>query len=551
MAKISKRIILIVLVFMVGLGSVPAQDTGPRLSEKEIKVKPVRFINRAARMARSPRAVRRSQYARGRAAANALSKTGKADVLGFTFERVFIPNQEGFGADIMRIKPRTNYGHIAHIHRVLVGYLQGSFEYNAKDADLLARFLLYYNARLRGDQEQLKQKYNPAVVGKVKPTTFGIDRSYRNWAGRTEILLPLRTSTTRPGKTDVDPNEVRKEAGKVTPKEAKDIKDLVKRRRDEDKKALDDKQKELERKKQELEKRKEEVGKKSDQLEKRIAEMRKDPKRNAKELKKAEEVSKQLKKEEAKVTKQAEEVKKEEAQVKKEQAEIKKQEEQDKKEEKKASEPTKEEPKLTKEEEKKKLVEEIKKEVKKQQEEKSDTVVGTRILFLRVLRYFNGGHYNNELWFIDAAKDDAVFRGPFTQICGRSFLVIPGTGVLVIGYGGEAHTDTEHKLILLDEKTLDVKKGSKEYIFWRSPMIYQDDKIYGIEIFQDRHYLTRFNKDLTLDARSSEPVSADSDVTFYQDKIYLTGKAQSGQATTIHVLKRSDLTQLKAITPGN
>ena len=536
--------------------AVNPQERGPRLSEKEIRVLPVEFINRARRMPASSRAVRAEQLRRGNRASADVRKGGKADVLGFTFERVYAPTAKGFGADIMRIKPRANYGHIAHIQRVLAGYLQGAFEYKTTDAMLLARFLLYYNARLRGQMAQVKAKYSGTVAGKVRPALVGIDRSYRGWPGRTELLLPLRKSSTRPGKTDIDPDEVRKNSGKVGPKENKAIKDLVNRRREEDKKALDDKQKDLDKKKETIDKRKGEVKESLKKLEKQITKMREDPKRNAQEIKKAEAREKELKKEQKTLAKEEKKVAKEVKEVAEEKKSIAKQEEQAKKEEKAeatktSDDPSKKETKTTKEEDRKKIAEDIKKELKKSQEEKSETVVGTRILFLRVLRYFNGGHYNNELWFIDAAKNDAVFRGPFTQICGRSFLVVPNLGVLVIGYGGESHTDTEHKLMLLDAKTLDVKSGTKEFVFWRSPLIYRDDKLYIVEIYKDRHYLSRFNKDMTLEVRSSEPVSPDSDITFYEDRIYLTGKAQTGQATTIQVFKRADLKLSKTITPGS
>ncbi len=542
-----RRLCVIGLLVFASVALHP-QESGPKLSETEIRVPPVEFINRARRMAPSPRALRIRQLRDGNRAADTVRRAGRADIRGFSFERVFVPTEEGFGADIMRIKREANYGHIAHIQRVLAGYLQGAFQYKTDDAMLLAQFLLYYNARLRGKMDTVRSKYGPTVVGKLNPRLVGIDRSYRRWPGRTELLLPLRKSAKDPGKADIDPEEVRKNAGKVGPKENEAIKDLVKRKREEDKKALDERQKDIDKKQEDIDRRKGKAEEASKKLEKEITEMRKDPKRSPQEIKKAEEKQKELKKEIEQIKKEEKKVAEDRKEVSEQKKAIAKQEEAEKKSEKKTADEVtkKEEPKTSKEDERKKIVEDI----KKAQEEKSETVVGTRILFMRVLRYFNGGHYNNELWFIDAAKDDAVFRGPFTQICGRSFLVVPDLGVLVIGYGGESHTDTEHKLMLLDAKSLDVKSATKEFLFWRSPMIYRDDKLYAIEIFQNRHYLSRFNKDLTLDVRSSEPVSPDADVTFYQEKIYITGKAQTGQATTIQVFGRSDLKILKTIQPG-
>ena len=176
-------------------------------------------------------------------------------------------------------------------------------------------------------------------------------------------------------------------------------------------------------------------------------------------------------------------------------------------------------------------------------------MVEDKILFMRVLRYTSKGHYNNELWYIDAAKDDALQRSSFTKICSREFVVMKDVGILVTGYIGEVDDPSEHRLILLNTDNLDKKTESEERVFWNTPMIQKDGMIYAIMEKDGEYFLARFNNDLTVDAVSSAPVNLYSDITFYKEKIYLTGKPRSGENTTIQVFNRADLKLAKTIEP--
>jgi hypothetical protein len=211
----------------------------------------------------------------------------------------------------------------------------------------------------------------------------------------------------------------------------------------------------------------------------------------------------------------------------------------------------KEEPKkdIAKElEEKTKELEEIK---KKQAEasEKSANVIGEKILFLQVVKYESDGHYTNDLWVLDSDNEEGLFKSPFENICGRDFVVLPG-GVLVIGFEGKEVDNRVHHLVLLDKETLDVKKMSKEDIFWQSNIVYRDNKIYVFETFENKVYLSRFSEDLVREARSSEPVNINSDLTFNKGKIFLTSKLQNSNATSITILNKQDLKVLKTFKPN-
>ena len=524
----------------------------PDISHDEVKSKKVEFINRTARPA--SREVRLREVKLG----EELSKpvlAGENDALinGVAIKRVFQADLEGFGADILIVNPQANFGHINAIHRVLSGYIARSFEYDLDQADTLARYILYYNANHRNDLKTVEQKYSEDVIAALDKTKIGIDRSYQNWSGKTQILIPLRKNLVRPNGTDLNNGELEKTVGEDgTKEEQKELEKIQDERKEEDLKKLDEKEKELTKEetalKQEEKKIVQEEKKTDTEIKKtdeKITELQKDPVKNADQIKKEEAKKEDLTKKQQDTAKKKETVKTEQAKVQKQKQEVAAQ-----KQETKgtagtdAAKPTETAAKVEKlEQENQQLKEEI-----KAKEEKSENVVGEKILFMRVMQTTENSHYQSELWSIDTLNDDALFRSPYLNICGREFTVIPDQGILVIGYPGEAAHTSEHRLVLLDPASLTLKKEGTDVVYFRTPVKLMDGKIYTVAIHESMYYLTRFNPDLTLDARSENPISSDSEITFTKDKIYLTGKKTNG-ATKISVFKRTDLTHIKTFEP--
>jgi len=150
---------------------------------------------------------------------------------------------------------------------------------------------------------------------------------------------------------------------------------------------------------------------------------------------------------------------------------------------------------------------------------------------------------------LDAKNEETIYRSPYTNICGKEFHVLPKGGVVVIGFDGNRPTERIHRLVLLDQEKLSQKSTSKQEIFYRSHLIVKEDKIYAFEKMKDQVFFSRFNPDLSLDVRSSEPVNTSSEITFFNDKIFLTGKASETEETVIRVLQKSDLKITKTIKP--
>ena len=511
------------------------------LGEAEVRNTPrVNFINRNNR--RASEAQRRAQIGLGQALARDVVAQDTGNRSRIKIDRVFEGRAAGMGADVFSVQPGATYGHINGIQRVLTGYLVQAFEYSPADAAELSRFILYYNANNRGNMDKVKATYSPRVAAAVNAETVGIDRSFRNWAGRTQILIPLRKNILRPGDKDIEGRELKKATQDLPAGERKKLEEIIDRRNQQDAAKLSEEKKEIAQRQEEIKNEQNEVEGELADTQRKLEELRKDPEANAEEIKKEEAKQEELEEKQEELA--AEETKNEERAE-----EVAQQEAENNSEEVAAEEPdTKQEEIEQKEEEIAALKEENEalKEEKKEQEEKTENVVGEKILFLRVVRYLKDGHYKNELWAIDSANDDALYRSGFNNICGREFKVTE-QGILVAGYKGE-FPGHEHVLVMLDSEDLSLKTQTKEQVYWQTPTIVKDGKIYAIIRRGEQFFLGRFNPDLTLDVASDKPISKHSTISLVPGKVYVTGKTE-GDRTQILVFNQEGLKQTKTITP--
>ncbi|EMJ46937.1 P83/100 family protein [Leptospira santarosai] len=551
------RIWFVFVCFSLSLFS---QDNS-KLGEKEIRSSQrVRFINRSS--VRAGEEVRGTNEKVGSSLAEILKKEpDKTHSQGGISITRIAPEEKKFGADIFAISEDSDYGHINSIQRILTGFVKSNFGYDDKNSDILATYILYYNAIHRKDKSYIGKKYSNSVIKFVNPNSIGISRRYSEWPGKTQILIPLVEDIL--GKdvhTDELEDEVNKELDKK--KEGQSEKDKFDDLQSEkNKKELE----EVKRRKEENQNKQKEISDKETRTDKELQELNKDPVKNKTQIA-------EKKKEKEQIQKEKESAKKEEQKLKEKEKEVVKKDEERKNnktsssssssssksdsksdsgsksgtDNRSSSDNKKSEAELKKElaETKKEL--EIKKEEEKKKEEFDKNVVGGKILFLKTLKYLDKGHYNNELQVLDPTKDDTIFRGEFNKICGRTFEIVDGKA-LVIGF--EDGHSSNHKLILIDQETLKPVLSAEDNIFWRSPMIVKGDEIYAFEEVQEKYYLSRFSKDLKKQAKSSEEISPNSNVTFYGEKIYVTGKEESSGSIQITVFNKADLKLIKKIKP--
>lgn len=554
------RSIIICLTF-VSL-SLTAQSKAP-LGESEIKgSKKIEFINRSLRKASDEIIQENTEI--GRKLAETLAKENTATVDGVKIQRV-LPGADGkLGADILSLSESQSFDHVNSIARIIASYVEKSFQYKAGNSETLAQYILYYNATHRKDSKFFTKKYTEGVIAATSPDKLGIDTVYKNWPGKTQIIIPIEGNILKDSGKDLTTDELEKDVNKMVKDKEKDpatkqkmedeAKKMDKLQTDkikEEKKVLQDKKQEVANEQKDLQDKKDALKKKEQETVASLNELKKDPVKNKTEIEKKTEEIKQIEQEKKDTEKKSEavEAKKEELSKKEEQIA--------KKEEARTGTTTgdtaKKDDTVQKVEAK---VEELKselaqtKEELKKKEEQSDNVVNNKILFMKFIKYDTDGHYSNELWAIDPAKDDALYKSSYNNICSKEFKEIANQGVLVLGYDGEKVENRKHKLVLLDPDKLGVKKTSESAdIFWRTPMINREDKIYVIEKVKDKYHVSRFKSDLTFEKRTEEPVEENSELTFFGDKIYVTGKPKEGDKTTIKVFKKEDLSLLKTIAP--
>jgi len=562
--KFIKRCAVLFLTLLISLNLYGQEE--PKVAEEIIKGNRIQFINRTNQRALDITIQR--QINAGKKLAEDVLKQKEGEEINIIAKRFFEPNQEKYGADVIILTEKTNFGHINGVQRILLGYLQSAFEYNNKQAETLAEMLVYYNANLRLNPKNIEESYSKKVLDNIDIKKAGIDRVYRNWPGKTQLLIPLRKNVVRPEKTDLDRKELQEviEKDKSIPQEKKEeLKKIDQELKKEDTKKIEQKEVELTKKEEEIKKTQEQIKQEEQKIQKelqdtnkKLEELRKDPEKNKEQIKQEEKKVEQLQEQKKEIQQQKQEVQQEQKKVEEAKQEIKEQKEQPqttrKEEEKKENQATTENQqkqptsKVDQQlETLKKENEELKKEIEKK-EQQSDNVINEKIVFLKVMRYVSDGHYSNELWMVDPNKDDTLFRGPFTNICSRTFLPIEKVGIVVIGYEDAAHTQTPHHLYLLDQDNLQVKAKSKEIVIFSSFLIYKDNLIYAIEELDGKYYLSRFNDKLELQDRSSSNINPHSEITFFKDKIYLTGSGTDSNIP-IQIYNRKDLKLIKVIQP--
>jgi hypothetical protein len=535
------------LVFVVY--SIYAQK--PKLKESEIKgVKKIDFYNRSN--SRASFKYRQEQIDLGKTLSRLITQTpSKKHIYKGVQVQRFVSQKEGvMGGDILSLEENTNYGHIHSIQRFLSAYIQDAFEFSEDNADTIALFALYYNAIHRNEKSYFREKYISDLYNTLEVEKTGISTNYKDWAGGTQIVIPIDYSVAR-GKQDLILEEIVTEVGKnptvipIKEEDKKKIEEIIIERKKEDEKLIKINEEKLEPKKETITAKPESPTRKeatSSKLENPLP--KKEVTSSKSEIPTETKIEKPIVKKEKTESTTNTKTLQETPPAKKEETSI-------------ALLPKKEEQPPTpssKEKELEKQVQELKKEnetfktKEKEREEKSENIMGDKVLFLRLVKYEDDGHYTNELWVLDATNEQTLYKSPYTNICGKEFHVI-NEGVVVIGFDGNRPIERVHRLVLLDPNTLSQTKVTKEEIFWRSHIVYREGKIYAFEKYKNEVYLSRFNGNLTLEARSSEPVGTNSELSFYKDRVFLTGKPSNQEETVIRILQKDDLKVLKTIKP--
>ncbi|GMO59256.1 MAG: P83/100 family protein [Treponemataceae bacterium] len=100
-------------------------------------------------------------------------------------------NPTGLDADILILGRDAQVDHITNLRRIIAGYLESAYSYNAQDAMTIATFVTVYNAVYRSNLTDLGAKYKSVVMENLTADSAGLSMRYLDWPGRTQIIIPV------------------------------------------------------------------------------------------------------------------------------------------------------------------------------------------------------------------------------------------------------------------------------------------------------------------------------------------------------------------------
>lgn len=449
------------------------------------------------------------------------------------------PSQpEKLGADIIAIEAPASVNHIDSLRLILAGFLEEHYQFNRTDARVLALFTTYYNAVHRGDMAYFSERFQTEVQDFVDEETAGLARTYRDWPGKSRILIPLTAASSEKDVRSLDTTALtekkviqslqeREDRGVDERKQMVDIKEReVDKSREElekEKELAAQKQKELETEQRELEEKQRALQAEEDRLaeKKKSAERIQDDDTRAERLKEIEEEERKLDETEEGVEDKKLVVEDTVREIDESESRISEEEKAIAQKEQEIAEETKEikrdERIIEAQKDPEKIVDELeKKEEELKQVSRLEPIAGGKLYYLKVKQYLTDGHYANDLYVIDALTGEFLLKAPEKpHLAGHKYDVIDETGVLVLtqGTGRESH-----HLSLLDLVTLEpLIINSETDIFHLSFIELRGDYIYTVNFLGTGDYrLGKYNKK-TLELIAVSVDQLDKNTVFHKN----------------------------------
>lgn len=412
--------------------------------------------------------------------------------------------ETGLDADIFIIESNARVDHIDNLRLIIGGYLQSAFQYSREDAGLLSRFITIYNAVFRGDMAYVETRYKPIVLENLTPENVGLSVRYTEWAGGSEVLIPL-TEGGAPGRLDaVSPSELvgteviqelraRRDMGIADRKAMIDLLErIIEEREDE----IQEEREEIAAAEEELEEREEAVEEEREEIEEAREQVEEEPDAQVEEELAAREEA--VEEEEEAIAEEREELTQREEAVEEAEEEVDE------------------------------LVETVQRlydetaqdqRLLLDQAEEQLTSLGqvTPVTVVQVTE--RAGIPFSRIVQVNPQTRQIMLSTEVDTIVGRSYHNLAGDYVVLIADGDNA------RLAIIDSNTLTVNREGEDVIFLSSILETQareqQTDIYAVVQNDGRWYLGRFDETLRLVARSAVAVNPYTALTFAQDTIYV------------------------------
>lgn len=432
---------------------------------------------------------------------------------------------EKLDADIFIIGKDSAVDHVRNLRHIIASYLQTAYKYEYKDAYTLATFVTVYNAVYRSKMNYFTEKYKSVVTKNLNSENVGIALSYKEWAGKTQIVIPL--SDLSGGLSSIDTSVI-------------SDKKVVESMQEEDDKGIDERKNLVDLKEREAEKAQEKaqdaqktVTKEEEKLKeekKVLAEKQKDSNEAQKKAddsaKKADQAEQKAKSEpenkqaqkDAQVAKQkADDDKQKADEAKKD--EIAQQEKVDKQEESvnEAKEVAQEQ--QEKADKKQNEAQKERTEIAKDQKEviKNDIAEETNSTY--ALKLVDQKNLYSALVKINKSTGKELKTSPVKVIHNRTVF---RDGTEFIAIAGETSKTGAVKLVKLDKDNLEIISESKETIADKSVLVQSGSDFYCIINEKSKYYVGKFNSQLECLAKSFVEVNPATPIFIAQEGIFVT-----------------------------
>ena len=436
----------------------------------------------------------------------------------------------GLDADILILGKNANVDHIKNLRSIISSYLVSAYGYSKADADTLAVFITVYNAVYRNDLDTYKSKYKEVVTKNLTKENCGISVNYKDWAGKTQLVIPLLNPVDG-GLSTIDTTiisdstviESMQEEDERGVDERKNLVDIKEREADVAQEEAKEAQKEATVAKQEVTKAKEEL--------KQVEEEKKAVEKELEEAK--EELAENPTDEKAQEAVKEAEKKVEEVEEKVEEA-VAKVEEKVEEAEKKA-----EEAKEAQSFADKKLTEaqtERSEIATDQQKNIADAKAEAKMVTTYGLQLVDSSNLLSKLVFLDVETGKIVKSSPVQVIRNRS-IVSTGNGFAAIA--GDTGENQAIRLVILDSENLEIVSQTEEDVAPNAVLVSADNYLYTVVKSTSGFVVAKYSNDLRLQAKSTLKVMETTPITVTDKGIVVTDSYGA-----VKLLSKSDLSTI-------
>ena len=403
-------------------------------------------------------------------------------------------------ADILFIGPNATVDHIKNLRRIISSYLSSAYGYSEKDADTLSVFITVYNAVYRGKYDVFKSKYKNVVMKNLTAGNCGLSTTYKEWAGRSQIVIPLYD--VNGGLSTVDTSVISDSTVVDSMKEDED------KNVDPRKDMVDLKEREAEEaaeKAQTAQKKAAEEQKKLNETKKEAEEAKKEAEKNPtkENVQKAEEKQQEVKEQE-KTTEEAKEEAKEQQAVA----------------DKKQNEAQEERKEIAKDQ---KEVQDKEAEIAKMGSEYGIILSDENNMLSRLVKF-------------NVADGEIIKKSPVTEIRNRT---VYKTGNQYMAVAGENVGNGTIKLVLIDDNNMEIVSESNETLAEDSVLVQDGEDFYCVIQDGANWVVGKYDSKLVLKLKSPVAVKSSTPITITESGLVVTAK--NGQ---LRLLSKKDLTSI-------